>query len=90
MSIWYNIHFHVLTSQYGVLIPTIQRLNTIAERGDREEMIDPINWIAIHLMRANTKHHEEMSEHPYNKMLQEHVRKVKHIFEENRAKSTAK
>jgi Ca2+-binding EF-hand superfamily protein len=58
---------------YGILIPSLQQLLKLAEKENEEALCDPINWIAMQLLRKNTKHNNELLNHPYYIKLQEFI-----------------
>ncbi|KAG2377761.1 hypothetical protein C9374_008846 [Naegleria lovaniensis] len=46
--------------------------------------VDPLSWIAMYLIRNNPKHSSEIQNHPYYKLLKEHVEHIRPLVEQSR------
>lgn len=90
--------FYLEENLYGVLVPTLQQLLILLDARkdiiDDDVMINPLNWLAMQIMRNNVKHNDELKGHPYFKLLNEHVnsrrRKEKRQLEDMNRKKEAK
>lgn len=58
--------------------PTNKDQQTVQENSESEyAKKDPLNWLAMSLMRMNLKHSNELKDHPYTKEILNHTKKVR-------------
>jgi len=84
----------------GVLIPGLQQLIKLYENEEpvsEQEVafqtvsstiysdIDPLNYLAMFLLRNNPKHSSEINQHPYFKLLQTHLAAIRGEVERRRS-----
>ena len=94
-----ELSFYLEENILGVLIPAFQSLlkeySTADPKSEEEQeyeklkstiysKIDPINWIAMYLIRNNPKHSKNLENNPYSKLLKEHIEKIRPEIMKNR------
>lgn len=85
-----EIRYYLERNLLGTLVPGLQKLLMLLNNEyqlksvDYDDSFNPITWLAMYLMRNNPRYNPESKNHPYAKLLSEHVAAVEKMMDEEK------
>lgn len=91
--------FYLEENVLPVLVPALEQLlkelddknkqddNNLGDKDGGESIgfqIHPLHWVAQFLMRNNPRHNEIIKQHPYFRLMQDHIKTLRPAIEEQR------